>query len=340
MPVAPEVLVHFNLFFTVLVVGGIAAGLYGFLPISLILTYRISRTIAFVHGGIAALGAILYWILSLHNNFFPDFIITFSQSRDPKTFGRRPRWDAFPSMLFVVALGAVLGGGYGFIVMSRRFASLTVLTLTIVSLGAMMGLVGIASLTNVEPDVIAGSPFGSGRHKVLPESMTDHQPLLITNNQIFTFCTVVGLSVMLAVFLTRTHTGLVIRALADDQEAGVWCGVKLRAVGTFVYATSGAIAALAGVLTSVTIGANPADMLVFLLDGLAIAIVGGLRSLPLAFLGALFYGLTDTALKVGFFGDVSPPLQAVVLYGLLLSIIVVAARLRRDSFFLLERQSL
>jgi branched-subunit amino acid ABC-type transport system permease component len=332
--------VHFNLFFTVLVAGGISAGLYGFLPISLILTYRISRTIAFVHGGIAALGAIVYWILSLHNDFFPDFIITFSQSSDPRTFGHRPRWDAFPSMLVVVAMGAVLGGVFGFIVMSRRFASLTVLTLTIVSLGAMMGMIGIASLTNVEADVIAQSPFGSGRHQLLPQSLTDHQPLMITNNQIFTFVTVLVLSAVLAVFLTRTHTGLVIRALADDQEAGVWCGVKLRAVGTFVYATSGAIAALAGVLTSVTIGANPADMLIFLLDGLAIAIVGGLRSLPLAFLGALLYGLTDTALTVGFFGEVSLPVHAVILYGLLLSIIVAVARLRRDSFFLLERQSL
>jgi len=331
---------HFDLFFTVLLAGGISAGLYGFLPISLILTYRISRTIAFVHGGIAALGAILYWIFSLHNDFLPNYIITFSQAQDPKTFGHRPKWEPFPSMLAVVAIGAILAGTYGFIVMSRQLASLTVLTLTIVSLGAMMGMVGVSSLMNVDANVFPDSPFGSGRHKLLPESMTSHQPLLITNNQIFTFLTVVGLSLVLAVFLTRTHTGLVIRALADDQEAGVWCGVKLRAVGTLVYGVSGAIAALAGVLTSITVGANPADMLVFLLDGLAIAIVGGLRSLPLSLIGALLYGLTETALKVGFFGEVSLPVQAVVLYGALLSIIVVVARLRRDTFFLLERQSL
>jgi branched-subunit amino acid ABC-type transport system permease component len=332
--------VHFDLFFTVLVAGGISAGLYGFLPISLILTYRISRTIAFVHGGIAAFGAIAYWILSLHNDLLPNFIITFSQAQDPKTFGHRPKWEPFPSMLAVVAMGAVIAGVYGFIVMSRQLSQLSVLTLTIVSLGAMMGLVGISSLMNVEANVFPDSPFGSGRHKVLPESMTNHLPLLITNNQIWTLFTVVGLSIGLALFLTRTHTGLVIRALADDQEAGVWCGVKLRAVGTLVYATSGGIAALAGVLTSITVGANPADMLVFLLDGLAIAIVGGLRSLPLSLIGALLYGLTETALKVGFFGQVSLPVQAVVLYGLLLTIIVVVARLRRDAFFLLERQSL
>jgi branched-chain amino acid transport system permease protein len=243
-------------------------------------------------------------------------------------------------MLVVVAVGAIIAGAYGFIVMSRQLSSLSVLTLTIVSLGAMMGMVGVSSLMNVDANVFPESPFGSGRHKILPESMTNHLPLLITNNQIWTLLTVVGLSLALALFLTRTHTGLVIRALADDQEAGVWCGVKLRAVGALVYGVSGGIAALAGVLTSITVGANPADMLVFLLDGLAIAIVGGLRSLPLSLVGALLYGLTETALKVGFFGEVTLPVQAVVLYGLLLTIIVVVARLRRDSFFLLERQSL
>jgi len=93
-----------------------------------------------------------------------------------------------------------------------------------------------------------------------------------------------------------------VRALADDQEAGLWCGVKLRATGTLVYAGSGAFAGLAGVLIAVVGGPNPADMIVLFLRGLAIAVVGGLRSLPLAFLGAFMFGLFETALIVGLFG--------------------------------------
>jgi branched-subunit amino acid ABC-type transport system permease component len=329
------------LFFTVLVAGTITAGLYGFLPISLILTYRISRTIAFVHGGIASAAAISYWLLALHNNYIPNYLISFGDDpNEPTTFGHRPAWAQFPAMIVVMIIGGAIGAGYGFIVMHRKLAALSVLTLTVVSLGGMMGLVGVAGLMNVQANVLPTSPFGTGHHQILPTSMTDGQPLIVTNNQIFTFFTVIGLSAVLAVFLTRTHTGLSIRALADDQEAGVWCGIKLRALGTFVYGTSGAIEALAGVLVSVTTGADPSDMLVFVLDGLALAIVGGLRSLPLAFLGALLYGITDTALRIGFFGVVSLPETAVVEYGLLLAVIVAVARLRRESFFLLERQSL
>jgi branched-subunit amino acid ABC-type transport system permease component len=336
--------VHWDLFFTVIVAGGISAGLYGFLPISLIMTYRISRTIAFIHGGIAAAAGAAYWILTLHNDLLSaqgDFIIAFNQgSLDPTTFGHRPSWPQAPMMIVIMIFGGLIAGAYGAVVMSTKFASMSALVLTIVSLGAMLGLIGIASILNIEGNLLPDSPFGQGRHQALPLSMTNGLPLNLTNNQIWTFVTVLGLSIVLAIYLTRTHSGLQIRALADDQECGVWCGIKLQLLGTFVYAASGAIAALAGVLVSVTIGVNPGDMLVFVLDGLAIAIVGGLRSLPLSFVGALLYSLTETALKVGFYGDVKLSTQAVILYGLLLSIIVTVATLRREQFFLLERQSL
>ncbi len=328
---------HFELFFTVVVAGAIQAGLYGFLPISIILSYRISRNIAFVHGGIAAACALIYWLAALQDQLLPKHLIEFGgSSNDPWKFGERPGWAAFPSFMFTVACGAIMGAIFGAIVMSRKIAALAVLTLTIISAGVMMGLIGVFGLLNVQPDVAPPSPFGSQVHKVLPEGMTNNFPLYMTNHKIFTLVTVAVLSLVLAAFLTRTHTGLVIRALADDQEAGVWCGVKLRVVGTLVYGLSGAVAAMAGVLIAVTAGPNPADMLVLFLTGLAISVVGGMRSLPLAFAGALLFGITETALQIGFFGEVRLGIQAVVLYGALLVAVVITARLRRENFFLLE----
>ncbi|MGQ0843245.1 MAG: branched-chain amino acid ABC transporter permease [Sporichthyaceae bacterium] len=327
---------HFELFFTVLAAGIIQAGLYGFLPISIILSYRISRTIAFVHGGIAAAAALIYWLASLKDELLPGHLIEYGGGQDPWKFGDRPEWNNQVALLFTLGCGAILGAVFGMIVMSRKIAGLAVLTLTIISAGAMMGLIGVFGLLNVQPDVVPPSPYGTGVHQILPTAMTNDLPLFMTNHKIFTFLSVLVLSAVLAAFLTRTHTGLVIRALADDQEAGVWCGVKLRAVGTLVYGLSGAIAALAGVLIAVTAGPNPADMLVLFLNGLAIAVVGGMRSLPLAFVGALLFGVTETALQVGFFGEVSGGVVSVVLYGSLLAAVVVIARLRRENFFLLE----
>ncbi|MGQ0626410.1 MAG: ABC transporter permease subunit [Sporichthyaceae bacterium] len=319
---------EFHLLGTVLVAGLVNAGLYGFLPISIILSYRISRTIAFVHGGIAAAAALLYWLLAAKAEFLPDFIIQY----DDKRYGSRPELNETLSLAIVLAFGAAVGAAYGAIVMSRRIATLSVLTLTVISLGSMMGLIGIFQRTAVQPDFIPGSPFGSGGVQIGDVFLTQHK--------IVTFFLVLALCPILALLLTRTHTGLIIRALADDQEAGVWCGVKLREIGTLVYAGSGALAALAGVAIAVIAGPNPADMLLLFLRGLAIAAVGGMVSLPLALFAALLFAFMETALIVGFFGEVSLPMIELVLSGSLLTVIVVVARFRRDSFFLLERQSL
>lgn len=330
MTVNPE------LFFTVLVAGLIQAGLYGFLPVSIILSYRISRTIAFVHGGIAAAAALIYWLAALKSDLLPGHLIEFGSGGDPWRFGDRPEWPAFAALLFTIVAGAIMGAVFGAFVMSRSIAALTPLTLTLISAGAMLGLIGTFGLLNVQPDVFPPSPFGQDTYQILPSALTNDIPVFLNRHQIATFFTVLALSAALAVWLTRTHTGLAIRALADDQEAGVWCGIKLRAVGTLVYGLSGGIAALAGVLVAVKAGPNPNDMLVLVLTGLAISVVGGMRSLPLAFIGAMLFGVTETALTVGFFGEVGLGTKTIVLYGSLLVAVVVFARLRKENFFVLE----
>ena len=47
-----------------IVLGVAAAGLYGLLSVSLVMTYRVSHTIGFVHGGLALFGTFLYWWLT------------------------------------------------------------------------------------------------------------------------------------------------------------------------------------------------------------------------------------------------------------------------------------
>ncbi len=325
---------------TVLIAGFVNAGLYGFLPISIILSYRISRTIAFVHGGIAAAAALCYWLLCFESPEFlpgedvvPNFILQLgSDAGGAHRYGSRPELDPVLALLLVIVMGAAIGAAYGAIVMSRRIATQNILTLTIVSLGAMMGLIGFFQYFNVQPDSLPQSPFGTKGYVWNDITLTQHR--------LVTLAVVAALSILLGILLTRTHTGLVIRALADDQEAGVWCGVKLRAVGTLVYAGSGALAALAGVAIAVTAGPNPADMLLLFLQGLGFAAVGGMRSIPLAFFGALVFSYLETALIVGLFGTVDRAVQALVLYGALLAIIVAVARFRKENVFLLERQSL
>jgi branched-subunit amino acid ABC-type transport system permease component len=310
--------VQLELLKPVLVLGIVQAGMYGMLPIAVILSYRINRTIAFVHGGIAMSAGLIYWILVFDNPVVP---------------GSRPGLDPMLGLLLTVGAGAVLGTLYGAVVMTRWVAAQNRMTLTVVSMAGMMLAVGVFTSTlKVPAEILPPGPFGDGTVTVAG--------VVITSIKMVTMLVVSGLVLVLALFLTRTRTGLAIRAMADDLEASAWCGTKLARVGTAVYGVSGGIAALAGALIAAMVGPDVSGMFTLFLRGLALAVVGGLTSLPIALCGALLFGILETALVVDLFGHVSPGWQEIVINAALLGAILLVAKTRRDGLHLLERQAL
>ncbi|HUR75970.1 MAG TPA: branched-chain amino acid ABC transporter permease [Sporichthya sp.] len=297
------------------------AALYGMLPVAIVLTYRISRTIGFVHGGIAIFGALVY-----------SYLVRGPVAGDPAYFGHNdPILGATPALLIAIAAGAVVGIAFGALVMSRWMAELPGMTLTVVSIAGLL-VIGNLSGYYIRPGglSITPSPFGEGGFRV--------DDVVVRYHRLAALIMLCVLVAALAWFLSHTYTGLAIRAIADDVEASVWCGAKLRLIGTGVYGLSGAIAALAGAMYAAAI-AEPVDgLLLLLVRGLLIAVVGGLRSLPLALGAAVVYGILETALVVGFFGELSAGSREVTLSCALLALVVLAARFRRESFFLLERR--
>lgn len=325
-----------------LVLGLLQAGLYGLLPISIVLCYRVSRTIAFVHGGIAVCGGLAYRVLM-------------SGFKVPYTDWVLPVMGPREALLTVLLAGAAMGGAYGAVVMSRRLARLPAMTLTVLSLGVMIlitayapryirsggggsdaaaAALGVSDASRVAlggAGAIAQSPFGGGGAQVWGQFVPTHRSA--------TLLIVVGLVVVLALILNYTYTGLAMRAIADDFEASVWCGTRLRLIAAGVYAVAGAVAALAGALMVATVASAGEGMLMLFMRGLIIAVVGGLRSIPLALAGALLFGLLETALRVGLFGDRSGGEREIVLVLAMTALILLFARKRRENFFLLGRTS-
>src|SRR5262249_7797101 len=84
------------------IVSGITqAGLYAMLAIALVLTYQVSRTVAFVHGGLAIIGAMGLWWLTYDSLNFT---------------GPRPLLPKMVGLLIVVVVGAAGGAAYGALV--------------------------------------------------------------------------------------------------------------------------------------------------------------------------------------------------------------------------------
>jgi branched-chain amino acid transport system permease protein len=306
----------------VLVIGFAEAGLFVLLPIALVLSYRVSRTIAFVHGGIAASAALLYWWMVFNIDAVP---------------GWRPELPPFVGLLVVVGIGAVLGLGYGIAMTTPKIAALPKMTLTVASLGAMMIAIGLFSTTLAVPgESIPPAPFSGGPITVFG--------VVLTTLRWVTLLIAVVLCVALAAFFALSRTGRHLKAISDDLEAAAWSGVPVAKVGAGVHTAAGAIAALAGALIAAQSGPDPINLIIFLLRGLTVAIVGGLMSLPLALGAAVVLGIVQSALVVGVVGGESGAYsigrQELILSVILLAMILAVAKLRPREFYLLERQSL
>jgi branched-subunit amino acid ABC-type transport system permease component len=284
---------HLDLWKPVLVLGVLQAGLYGLMPIALVLSYRVSRTIAFVHGGIAAGAAFIYWELTYDARLVP---------------GRHPAWPPVLGLLTVLAAGALVGGVYGAVVTSPRMVGRSRMTLTVMSLSAMLLLYGASTMLNVAQFVYPPTPFGHGSF--------DFAGLRVTSTRLLTLCCTTALVAVLAGFLGLTRTGRHVRAIADDLEGAQWSGVDVAGIGTGIYAAAGAVAALSG------------------------AVIGGMVSLPLALVGAAAVSILETAITGGMFGTVSLGVQELCIDAALVAGAVLITRLRGVEFYLLTRQSL
>jgi branched-chain amino acid transport system permease protein len=123
----------------------------------------------------------------------------------------------------------------------------------------------------------------------------------------------VGVAGLLYLLITRTKTGMLIRAGASDRMMIGALGVNIRLLFTFIFALGAALAGLAGVmagpLLSVQVGMG--DHILILT--LVVIVIGGIGSVRGAFVAALLVGFIDTAGRIA----LPPALAEMATYALM-----------------------
>lgn len=293
-------------------VNGVAiSSLYGVLAVALVLTFRMSRTVAFVHGGIASFAGYLYWWMAA------------TSSSQFQVLG----WPKIPSLLLCSAFGAAAGMAFGSVVMGRM-ATWPRVVVTTFSLGGMLMAAGVAGTIWRGAFERVPSPFGEGRHQIFGTGVTNHQ--------LVTVVLLVVLVTALTLVLQRTRLGIQIRAIADDVEGAAMVGIPVRRVATAVWTVGGALAGLAGALVVPMTSLTELAVLFVLMRSLAAAVLGGFDSLPLALAGAVLFGLVESLAGGGVFGVVSSGTREILLMALLFTGIVLMGRRRGRVLNLLE----
>jgi branched-chain amino acid transport system permease protein len=100
---------------------------------------------------------------------------------------------------------------------------------------------------------------------------------------------------LLLFFLYRTWTGLALRAVSQDRQAAAVAGINPDRMNMLAFALGGMLAALSGATLVQAFSWLPQVGAIAALRSFVIVVLGGLGSLPGAFLGGLLVGLIEAA---------------------------------------------
>ncbi|HMK96913.1 MAG TPA: branched-chain amino acid ABC transporter permease [Acidimicrobiales bacterium] len=139
-------------------------------------------------------------------------------------------------------------------------------------------------------------------------------------SMIFLGTAVVALSIV-HLFLTRTATGRMVRAVADDREAAQMVGADYRHLFGVAAAMASGTVALAGLALGMYTSVTPSSGPSYLLYGFAAVVIGGLGSLWGTLIGGMTLGLATTVGSL-----VDPDFGSMLPYLVFLAVLAVRPR--------------
>ncbi|MDE2577398.1 MAG: ABC transporter permease [Hyphomicrobiales bacterium] len=228
------------------------------LACGLSLIFGVTRIVNFAHGSLYMLGAYVAWSLTQHLSGGVGF------------------WASmFGAAVAVAALGALIESA----LLRRLYRSpellqlLATFALTLIIRDAVLYIWGPEDLLGPRAPGLAGSI------NILGRAFPQYDVVLI----------VVGPLVLLAlhVLLTRTRWGAMVRAATQDRDMAAAVGVNQAILFTSVFALGSGLAGLAGALQLPREPASASLDLFAIGDAFVVVVVGGMGSIPGAFVAAL-----------------------------------------------------
>ena len=233
----------------------------------LTLIFGVTRIVNFAHGSFYMLGAYVAWSAGTALGAFAGSPFGF--------------WGAaIVAALAVAALGALVE----VLLLKRLYAAPELLQLT-ATFGVVL-IVRDAALAVWGPEDRLG-PRVAGLDSTV-------QWLGSAVPQYDLFLLIVGpvVLVLLTVLLRRTRFGMLVRAASENRVLAGALGIDERTLFTAVFALGSFLAGLAGALTLPREPANLGMDLAVIADAFVVTVLGGLGSIPGAFIAAIIIGVT------------------------------------------------
>lgn len=281
------------------VVIGIASGaLYGLVALGLVLVYKGSRVFNFAQGEFGTVGAFITYVLL-------EQITSIS----------------IPYGVAAAAgiAGAVLLGLLMERVVVRPLMNAPRITLLVATIAFALLTVGIEIVLFLpEPKVLppliqATDPSGNPNGIEIFNYILEPQNIIVVGVLLL-------LGVMIAYFFSKTDLGLAVLATSQDAFATRVVGIGVERMSRFIWGSAAFLGGIAGILFvpisgSLTPGAMTTGILI---PAFTAAVLGGMTSLPGAFLGGIVVGCVQSlanwagntyTLTVD---DIAKPLQSII----------------------------
>jgi branched-chain amino acid transport system permease protein len=234
--------------------------------LGLVLTYNASRVFNFAHGAIAYFCAVTYYWLTKFEG-----------------------WSVAPAAIAVVFVVGPVVGLFLWWVVFRRLTDSPPVVRFVSTVGLWVAIPAFTKLlygtTVVGGEVLAPGLGGS------PPGEFDFLGVTVNWNQASVIIGAAVVALTFGLVLRFTPFGLVTRAAVDSPRVASIAGINPPAIAAISWMLGCGLAALAGVLLSPILGLLEVQFTLLLVVSFAAAVVGRLRSLPLAFAGAILIGL-------------------------------------------------
>jgi branched-chain amino acid transport system permease protein len=249
------------------VTGLLVGGVYALMSIGLALIFGVMRVVNFAQGDFMMLGMYLTYYLAVSGAVDPllGALLTI------------PPFFLLGLVVHRLLLAHVTGGGDP----QRQMDAQLILTLG-------LSLV----ITNLTTMVL--TPMPRGIKTTYATQAFAFGPVLMNQARTYAFLLAVLLAAVVYLFLTRTDLGKALRAAADDPEAAAYQAISVRSMHALAFAIGIALVAAAGGLLATYHPIEPTVAVNFIVLMFVAVVLGGLGSIPGAFVGGLLIGLVQS----------------------------------------------
>lgn len=257
---------EFRFFLEVLLSGLLAGIMYSLIALGFVLIYKVSGVFNYAQGAQVLFAAL-------------TFVSLFERGI--------PMWGAFVVSLAIMVL---LGIAIERIVMRPLVAGAqTQMTLFMAAIGLSYIIEGGAQL--IWGTEVHGLDIG------IDDVPIDIGGVSVSRFELFAAAIAALMVGSLTAFFSYTRMGLAFRAVAQDQLASLSMGLRLSRIWAAVWAVSGIIALVAGILWGTRLGVQFSLSLV-VLKALPVLVLGGFDSIAGAIVGGLIIGATEKLAEI------------------------------------------